>query len=152
MDRSSAAALVQVTTPKEPLRLLVPLLCLAFMPSIDFAQLKASVPILAVLELLGFVPVARHGDQVRGPCPLHGASSPASRAFSANLQKNTFQCFRCKAAGNQLDLWAAAQNLPIYNAAQDLCQRLGMSVPTKPTHRHQLQEQRSGASRMLSPV
>jgi DNA primase len=106
---------------------------LAIMPPIDFVHLKASVPILAVLELLGFVPVERHGDQIRGACPLHGASSPSSRSFSANLAKNTFQCFRCKASGNQLDLWAKVQKVPIYDAAQDLCQRLGVSVPTKPT-------------------
>jgi DNA primase len=102
------------------------------MPSIDFAQLKASVSILAVLEVMGFVPTERRGDQVRGPCPLHGASSAASRSFSANLRKNTFQCFRCRAAGNQLDLWAMAQQLPLYEASLELCQRLAIPLPEKP--------------------
>lgn len=101
------------------------------MPSIDFAALKGAVPILAVLDLLKFAPVERSGDQVRGPCPVHGSSSPASRSFSANLKKNTFQCFRCRAAGNQLDLWAAAQKLPIHAASLDLCRRLGIAVPQK---------------------
>lgn len=99
------------------------------MPSIDFAQLKELVPIQSVLELIGFVAAERHSDQVRGPCPLHGSSSPSSRSFSVNLRKNTFQCFRCHAAGNQLDLWAMAQKLPIYEASIDLCQRLGIQVP-----------------------
>lgn len=103
------------------------------MPSVDFAQLKASVSILSVLELLAFVPIERHGEQVRGPCPLHGSHSATSRSFSANLEKNTFQCFRCKAAGNQLDLWAKAQKLPIYDASLELCQRLGIPVPEKMT-------------------
>jgi DNA primase len=99
------------------------------MPSIDFAEVRARIRMAQVLELAGFVAVARMGDQVRGPCPVHGSSSPRSRSFLANLTRNMFRCFRCGAAGNQLDLWAAISKLPLPEAAADLCARLGMNTP-----------------------
>jgi DNA primase len=91
------------------------------MPSIDFAEVRARIRMAQVLELVGFVAVSRMGDQVRGPCPIHGSSSPRSRSFSANLRRSTFQCFRCGAAGNQLDLWVAISKLPLHQAAAELC-------------------------------
>lgn len=57
-----------------------------------------------VLGLCGFKATEALGDQVRGPCPIHGSPSPTSRSFSANLRKNNFRCFKCGASGNQLDL------------------------------------------------
>ena len=53
-----------------------------------------------------------------------------SRCFSANLNDHTFRCFKCQRSGNALDLWATAQGLPPYDAALDLCHRLGIPVPT----------------------
>ena len=41
------------------------------------------------------------------PCPLHGSTSGTSRCFSANLDDQTFHCFKCGRSGNALDLWAA---------------------------------------------
>jgi putative transposase len=98
-------------------------------PAIDFAAIKATVTMAQVLALLEFTPLSSRNDQQRGPCPLHG-SGPRSRSFSANLQEQTFQCFKCHAHGNALDLWAQATHQPdIYAAATDLCQRLGCLVP-----------------------
>ena len=99
------------------------------MSGVDFQVVRAEVQLAQVLELLGFVATETHGDQVRGPCLIHGSESPASRSFSANLRKQTYQCFRCGSAGNQLDLWAAATQQALYPATIDLCQRLGVPVP-----------------------
>ena len=99
------------------------------MPSIDFAQLRAEVSMSQVLELLRFEARAKQGDQIRGACPIHGSSSPTSRIFSANLRQNVFQCFKCEAKGNQLDLWAQANGLSIYDAALDLCEKLAIEPP-----------------------
>jgi hypothetical protein len=107
----------------------VPLLCSLSMPGIDFAEVRSRVRLAQVLELAGFRVVSRMGDQVRGPCPVHGSSSPRSRSFSANLGRNTFRCFRCGATGNQLDLWVAISKLPLHEAATDLCARLGIEIP-----------------------
>ena len=99
------------------------------MPGIDFRELRARVAIGEVLDLVGFTPVARSEDQVRGPCPIHRSKTPRSRSFSVNLRTNTFRCFGCGAGGNQLDLWVAISQLTLVAAAADLCTRLAMEDP-----------------------
>ncbi len=99
------------------------------MSSIDFAALRAEVPMAKVLELLNYEPRATQGDQLRGACPVHGSTSTTSRIFSVNLARNNFQCFKCKVEGNQLDLWAQVHELTVYDAALDLCSKLGIEPP-----------------------
>jgi DNA primase len=99
------------------------------MPSVDYTELKARVSIAEVLRLCGFIASETAGDQVRGPCPIHGSTSPSSRSFSVNLRKHTYRCFKCGTAGNQLDLWVAISKLPLHAAARDLCERLCIEVP-----------------------
>jgi hypothetical protein len=82
-----------------------------------------------VLDLLGFAACGRSDSQLRGPCPLHGSTSGRSRSFSANPARNAYRCIKVGSAGNQLDLWAAANNMTVYDAALDLCKRLGVEVP-----------------------
>jgi hypothetical protein len=101
-------------------------------PAIDFAAVRAAVTMAAVLQLLGFHANSSHGAQQRGPCPLHGSTSGTSRCFSAHLDKHSFHCFKCGRSGNALDLWAHANRLSVYDAAIDLCGRLGIPVPTLP--------------------
>ena len=98
------------------------------MPGIDFRELRRLVSMAEVLAILGFEARRSSGNQLRGSCPLHG-SADRSRVFSVNLVKNTFQCFKCGAAGNHLDLWAAATKKPLYEAALELCQRLNRDIP-----------------------
>jgi len=99
------------------------------MAGVDFAAVRSSISMRQVLDWLEFEPSQRHGNQWRGPCPLHRSRSPQSRSFSVNLDLHRYQCFRCKSFGNQLDLWAAAHNLSVYAAAVDLCQRGNLPVP-----------------------
>jgi DNA primase len=99
------------------------------MAGIDYAALRGQLRLGPVLELLGFVPSARAGAQVRGPCPLHGGRAPRGRSFAAHLGRHCWQCFGCGACGNALDLWAAATGLPLYDAALDLCRRLNLAIP-----------------------
>jgi putative transposase len=101
-------------------------------PAIDFDAVRAALTLAAVLQLLGFKANSTHGAQQRGPCPLHGSTAGTSRCFSANLEEHCFQCFKCGNSGNALDLWARANQLSIYDAAIDLCQRLGIPLPTLP--------------------
>jgi hypothetical protein len=102
------------------------------MAGIDYRALRGDADMAAVLHLLGFVPRQRRGDQVRGPCPLHKLTSPASRSFSAHLTKQAYRCFQCGSSGNQLDLWAAATAQPLYQAAIALCEQLHRPVPWLP--------------------
>jgi DNA primase len=103
------------------------------MPGIDLKQVRREVGIQQVLGLLNFVPTARKGLRLRGPCPIHGDSSPPSRVFSVHLGCHRYRCFRCHSAGTQLDLWAAVHGLQIYAAAKDLCQHLGIPIPYLPS-------------------
>jgi len=102
------------------------------MPLLDLRQARANIRLAEVLELLGWTARARVGVQVRGPCPLHGSHSPASRSFSAHLGKNVWQCFRCGASGNALDLWAQVTRQELYPAALELYRRLARVVPWLP--------------------
>jgi DNA primase len=99
------------------------------MPGIRFQEVRSLVSMAQVLELLGFVPQAASGAEVRGPCPVHRPTSPRSRSFSANVAKRVYRCFRCGSAGNHLDLYAAATRQGLHAAAVDLCRRVGCAVP-----------------------
>jgi len=101
-------------------------------PSIDFTAVRAALTLAEVLALLHFVPNRIRGAEQRGPCPVHGTRSAArSQCFSANVAQNIWHCFKCGKGGNALDLWMAATGQNIYDAAVDLCQRLGRPLPTK---------------------
>ena len=98
-------------------------------PGVRFQEVRSLVSMAQVLELLGFVGHERSRDEIRGPCPVHGSTSPKSRSFTANLKRNVYQCFRCGSAGNHLDLYAAATHQSLFAAAIDLCTRVGCAVP-----------------------
>ena len=99
------------------------------MPGIDFNVLRNEITIEQVLDLLGFKPSSVSGDQLRGPCPVHGSSSDQSRSFSVNVTKGRYYCFTCNSKGNQLELWAAVHRISVYQAAVDLCNAIGRDVP-----------------------
>ena len=99
------------------------------MPGIDFDRLRTQITMEQVLNLLGFQPSRRTGCQCYGPCPLHDSTSRRRRSFSVNVAIGRYYCHRCRSKGNQLELWAAATNLPLHHAALDLCHALGHRVP-----------------------
>jgi DNA primase len=99
------------------------------MPGVDYRAVRALVSIGEVLDLLGVEPGTCVGSTWRGPCPLHGSRSPTSRSFEVHLGRNVYHCFRCGAAGNHLDLYAALTRQRLYAAAVDLCGKLQRDVP-----------------------
>jgi DNA primase len=99
------------------------------MPGIRFAEVRAKVTMAEVLRLVGFVPHETAGDQVRGPCPVHRSASPSGRSFSANLGLHIYRCFKCGSSGNHLDLYAAVTGRGLFEAAIELCERLGHEIP-----------------------
>jgi len=102
------------------------------MPLIDLRRARAEVGLAEVLALLGWEARGRVGVQVRGPCPVHGSASATSRVFSAHLGRGVWQCFRCGAGGNALDLWARVTRRGLYEAVLELYRRLGRAVPWLP--------------------
>jgi DNA primase len=98
-------------------------------PGVDFDRVRAEITMEQVLSLLGFQPSKRSGVQWYGRCPLHESRSGRRRSFSVNLAIGRYYCHGCHSHGNQLELWAAATKLPLYQAAIDVCHRLGREVP-----------------------
>ena len=101
------------------------------MPGVDYRALRALVSIGEVLDLLGVQPSRCVGSTWRGPCPIHGSPSARSRSFEVHLRRNLYHCFRCGAAGNHLDLYAAVHRTTIYRAAVELCEQLNIELPEK---------------------
>ncbi len=97
---------------------------------IDYRAVRSQIPMERVLELIDYRPTSRRGHQLRGACPFHAPDRPAPRCFSVELQRGVFRCFACGAQGNQLDLWARLQRLPLHKAATDLCHHAGVRIPT----------------------
>jgi len=101
------------------------------MSRLNYAAIRAQIPIRRVLELLDWKPTRRRGDQWRGQCPLLCSSgSNRKPRFSVHVSRHLFQCFTCHHCGNQLDLWAAATTKPLHPATLDLCHRLGVEPVT----------------------
>ena len=100
------------------------------MPGVDFGRVRSEITMEQVLDLLGFQPLSRSGVQWYGGCPLHESPSGHRRCFfSVNVALGWYYCHGCRSHGNQLELWAAATKRPLYQAAIDLCDRLGRDVP-----------------------
>jgi DNA primase len=98
------------------------------MPGVDFDRLRTQITMEQVLDLLGFEPCQRTGDQWYGCCPLHNSAS-GRRCFSVNVAIGRYRCHQCHSQGHQLELWAAATKLSLYQAAIDLCLAMGEEVP-----------------------
>ncbi len=99
------------------------------MPLIDYPDLKCLISVPHALGLLGWKAVEVHGNRCRGPCPIHGSTSPASRSFSVTTTE--WYCHKCKKGGDVLLLWAGVKGLSLYPAALDLCRAAGVEVPYK---------------------
>jgi hypothetical protein len=95
------------------------------MSRLNYAAIRQRISMAQVLTLIEFTPTEQRGDQWRGPCPC--CREPTDRRvlyFSVNIQRNLFRCFRCQRSGNQLDLWSASTDLPLYDATLELCRQL----------------------------
>lgn len=99
------------------------------MPGVDFAHVRAVVPIKEVLALLGWKPRVVQGDQWRGKCPVHGSQKRTSTVFSVNLRRNIWRCFKCGVGGGVIDLYARVKQLPLFLAAMEICERTARPVP-----------------------
>ena len=69
-----------------------------------FSYLKRVVSIAAILHDKGLdTQFNKRGDQLFGPCPVHGGDNP--QAFVVSLSKNLWHCFtKCNTGGDVIDL------------------------------------------------
>ncbi len=105
---------------------------------VDFEAVKQQVTILGALKLLGWSWSHIKGKQARGPCPVHGSGSTKSRSLAVDLERGSWYCHSCKRGGSVIDLWAAVNGLPIYEAAIALCHAVNLPVPLLPRRRARL--------------
>lgn len=104
--------------------------------SVDFAHVKAHLPIARVFEHLGLSSKLRGpGVQKRCACPIHRADG-RGRTFSVNVDQNVFQCFdaQCQKKGDVIDLWAALHKMDLRAAALDLTRTFDLE-PTPRTEK-----------------
>jgi DNA primase len=101
------------------------------MPGIDFNRLRAEITMEDVLQLLGFKPTDRRGDQWYGECPMHASTARRPRVFSVNVRMGCYYCHKCHGKGDQFQLWAAATQTPIRPATIELCHQLRREIPWK---------------------
>ena len=99
------------------------------MPGIDYSRVRAVISMGEVLELIGFEASSCRGDQLRGRCPLQACQGAARCTLSVDVGRGIFRCFACRAGGNQLDLWALFNRLPLYEAAKSLCHTTHTPIP-----------------------
>jgi hypothetical protein len=99
------------------------------MPGVDFNVLRTEVTMEDVLRQLRFQPTSRSGDQLHGPCPVHGSTSPGSRTFSVNLANGRYYCHKCHSRGNHLELWAEVHKLSLYRCRLGPLPRPGPRSP-----------------------
>lgn len=105
---------------------------------VDFAHVKAQLPIMRVLEHLNLArKLHGAGAQKRCACPIHRPDS-RGRTFSVNLDANVFQCFgaSCQKKGDVIDLWAALHHQDLRRAALDLVHTVALeAAPTQRTEK-----------------
>lgn len=102
------------------------------MPELDysFRQLKVKVGIGAILSHYRLdLHLKRRGDQLFGPCPLHGGDNPT--AFSVNLERGLWRCFTACGGGDTVDLIRKIEHCSYGQAARHL-QRLAAALPQTP--------------------
>jgi DNA primase len=112
---------------------------------VDFAAIKQSVGLAAVLRRY-HVLLRRSGrDQYRGTCPIHRGEG--RDAFHVNLSRNLFHCFSCGAGGSVLDFVAAMEGCTLREAARKLA---GDGTPAPPANQPKATVTRKSSS--VSPL
>ena len=82
---------------------------------VDFKEIKSRVSLKDVLAHYGLLEgLKQKGDELSGLCPFH---KETKGSFRANLAKNAFNCFGCKAHGNILDFVSLKEGVDTRKAA-----------------------------------
>ena len=107
------------------------------MNAMPLRELKHRVGIARVLEAYHLDRhLRRHGDQLLGPCPLHGGDNPT--AFRVHLGRGLWHCFTACGGGDAVDLIRRIEACSIAAAARIL--QGWLETPTRaldlPSRRH----------------
>jgi DNA primase len=98
-------------------------------------DLKKQVGIGRVLEVYNLCGrLKHHGDQLAGPCPLHGGDNPT--AFRAHLTRGLWNCFTACGGGDIVDLICRIEKCSKASAAHILRQMITTTPAPMPTETH----------------
>jgi DNA primase len=96
-------------------------------PDYSFRHLKATVTIARILSAYGLdAKLTRRGEQLYGPCPLHGGDNPT--AFRVHLAKGLWRCFTTCGGGDTVELIRRIEHCSYGQAARHL-HRLAAAQP-----------------------
>ncbi len=80
-----------------------------------------------IVEVIGeYVPLQRKGRNFFGLCPFHDEDTPS---FSVNPDKQFFKCFGCGEGGNVISFLMKTDNISFPEAARQLAERYGITIP-----------------------
>lgn len=80
-----------------------------------------------IVELVsGYVRLERKGGNYFGLCPFHAEKTPS---FSVNPAKGIFHCFGCGVGGNVFTFLQLHDKLSFTEAARELAERCGITIP-----------------------
>jgi len=98
-------------------------------PFLSFTKLKQSVSIATVLRQKGLLNnFTIRGDQLYGPCPVHGGDNPT--AFVVSITKNLWRCFtQCDAGGDVIELVRRLDGKDYRQVALYLTELMGKPFP-----------------------
>lgn len=94
---------------------------------LDYKKLRETITPFMALTAHGWRCNYIALDYHRGLCPVHKSTHRSSRTFSAGAV--FARCWKCKWHGDAVQLWAELYQLPVLEAAYDLCERLGIDPP-----------------------
>jgi DNA primase len=111
--------------------------------SLDFQHLKEQVPIGLVLAVYGLdTCLRRMGDQLIGPCPLHGGDN--NTAFRVHLGRGIWQCFTsCNGGGDVVELIRRIEQCNYAQAALHLRSIAQISAVDHPHRKNDVSTRRS---------
>jgi DNA primase len=97
-------------------------------------DLKNKVPIERVLQAYDLYGRLKHrGDQVIGPCPLHGGDNPT--AFRAHLVRGIWNCFTACGGGDIVDLICKIEKCSKASAAHVLQRLIAVAPAVMPSEK-----------------
>lgn len=94
---------------------------------LDLRALRDQIRPFWVLRDYGWYPTSTGREQLHGPCPVHGSTSPRSR--SMRVHDRVVYCFSCHFSGDAVALFARLAGVPTLTAAYELCARYRIDPP-----------------------
>ena len=98
------------------------------LPESFLDELRARVPVSAVVGRRVKLDKAGHAGEHKGCCPFHNEKTAS---FTVSDDKGFFHCFGCGAHGDVIEFEMRSGNLPFMEAIERLAADAGLEVPRK---------------------